>query len=153
MGSSQGFKATMLRDLYPQMLIPDFRGSLEERMAQLTPILADGSEWIIVGSSMGGLMGALFTCQYPEKVSKLILLAPALIWPDFVENPSPVSVPVVVYHGRRDTVVPIGPVRDLAARIFTDLTFCVVDDDHGLHKTVQAIDWPVLLQSPREETR
>jgi pimeloyl-ACP methyl ester carboxylesterase len=154
MGSSQGFKATLLRDLYPHILIPDFRGSLEERMAQLTPILADEPEWVIIGSSMGGLMGALFTCQHPERVGKLILLAPALTWPDFFENPpAPVSVPTVVYHGRRDTVVPVEPVRDLAARIFTDLTFYVVDDDHGLHRAVQAIDWSSLLQFPREETR
>ena len=153
MGSSQGFKATLLRDLFPHILIPDFRGSLEERLAQLTPILADESEWIIIGSSMGGLMGTLFTCQHPEQVRKLILLAPALTWPDFVENPpAPVSVPAVVYHGRRDAVVPIEPVRDLAARIFTNLTFHVVDDDHSLHKAVQAIGWSSLLQFPSTTT-
>jgi pimeloyl-ACP methyl ester carboxylesterase len=154
MGSSQGFKATLLRGLFPHILIPDFRGSLAERMAQLAPILADGPEWIIIGSSMGGLMGTLFTCQHPGQVSKLILLAPALTWPDFVENPpSPVSVPTVVYHGRRDTVVPIEPVRELAARVFANLAFCDVDDDHSLHKAVQVIDWSSLLQFPKEETR
>jgi pimeloyl-ACP methyl ester carboxylesterase len=142
MGSSQGFKATLLRRSFPRIRIPDFRGSLEERMAQLSSILADESEWIIIGSSMGGLMGALFTCQHPQQVRKLILLAPALTWPDLVENPpAPVSVPTVVYHGRRDAVVPIEPVRELAAQIFSDLTFHVVDDDHSLHEAVQAIDW------------
>ena len=98
-------------------------------------------------------MGTLYTCQHPEQVRKLILLAPALTWPDFVENPpAPVSVPTVVYHGRRDAVVPIEPVRDLASRVFTNLTFYVVDDDHGLHKAVQVIDWSSLLQFPGEET-
>jgi len=33
--SSRGAKAAFLRDLYPDMLIPDFKGSLAERMASL----------------------------------------------------------------------------------------------------------------------
>ncbi len=145
-GSSQGFKATMLRGLFPHILTPDFRGPLEDRMDKLVPILADQSGWVIVGSSFGGLMGTLFTCQHPERVKKLILLAPALTWPDFSDHPpAPVSVPTVVYHGRGDTVVPLEPVRALCERTFTHLTFHAVDDDHRLRETVQAIDWPALL--------
>jgi len=145
-GSSQGSKATLLRGLFPGMLTPDFEGSLEARMDQLANILSDQSGWIIIGSSLGGLMAAMFTCQHPEQVKKLILLAPALIWPDFAQNPPPpVSVPVVVYHGRADTIIPLDSVRPLAEKIFPNLTFHVVDDDHGLRKTVQAIDWPAFL--------
>jgi pimeloyl-ACP methyl ester carboxylesterase len=149
MSSSQGFKATMLRGLFPDMLTPDFTGSLEERMAQLAPILAAQSGWTIIGSSMGGLMGTLFTCQHPQQVQKLILLAPALTWPGFADRPpAPISVPTVVYHGRRDTVVPLGPVRALCKQVFTNLTFHAVDDDHRLRETVQAIDWPSLVDEP-----
>jgi predicted alpha/beta-hydrolase family hydrolase len=145
--SSRGFKATMLRGLFSDIVIPDFEGSLEERMAQLAPILADGRDWVIIGSSMGGLMGALFTCDYPERVKKLILLAPALTWPDFADHPPPpVSTPTVVYHGRRDTVVPLEPVRALCGRVFTNLTFHAVDDDHRLRGTVQTVDWASLVQ-------
>lgn len=143
--SSQGFKATMLRGLFPHILTPDFAGSLEERMAQLVPILADKSGWVIVGSSFGGLMATLFTCQHPKRVKKLILLAPALTWPGFAGHPpAPVSVPTVVYHGRGDTAVPLEPVRALCEQVFSDLTFYAVDDDHGLRKTAQTIDWPAL---------
>ena len=143
-GSSQGFKATMLRGLFPHILTPDLVGSLEERMTQLVPILADNSEWVIVGSSFGGLMGTLFTCQHPEQVKKLILLAPALTWPRFANHPpAPVPVPTVVYHGRGDTVVPLEPVRALCEQIFTNHA---VDDNYGLRKTAQAIDWPTLLR-------
>jgi len=149
MSSSQGFKATMLRGLFPDMLTPDFAGSLEERMAQLVPILANRSGWVIIGSSMGGLMGVLFTCQHPQQVQKLILLAPALPWPGFADHPpAPVSVPTVVYHGRRDTVVPLGPVRALCKQVFINLTFHAVDDDHRLRETAQAIDWPSLVGEP-----
>ncbi|MCP4544073.1 MAG: alpha/beta hydrolase [Chloroflexi bacterium] len=145
-GSSQGFKATMLRGLFPHVLTPDFGGPLEERMTQLLPILADKSDWVIIGSSFGGLMGTLFTCQHPARVKKLILLAPALTWPGFADPPpKPVSVPTVVYHGLGDTVVLLEPVRALCKQIFTNLTFHAVDDDHRLRETVQTIDWPILL--------
>ena len=146
--SSRGFKATMLRGLFPTILVPDFTGPLEERMARLMPILAAKSGWVVIGSSMGGLMGALFTCQHPEQVKKLILLAPALTWPGFADHPpAPVSTPTIVYHGRRDTVVPLEPVRTLCERAFTNLTFHAVDDDHRLRETVQAIDWLSLVRS------
>ena len=147
MGSSQGFKATLLRRLFPHILTPDFEGPLEARMARLTTLLSSQKGWVIIGSSFGGLMGALFTCQHPEQVDRLILLAPALIWPDFAQSPPPpVSVPTVVYHGRKDNLIPLERVRPLAEQVFRNLTFHVVDDDHGLHKTVQAIDWPALLR-------
>ena len=138
----------MLRDLFPRILVPDFRGPLEERMAQLAPILADQSDWTIIGSSMGGLMAALFTCQHPEQVKTLILLAPALILPDFADHPpAPVSVTTVDYHGHGDTVVPLEPVRALCEQVFANLTFHAVDDDHRLRETVQAIDWSSLIMS------
>ncbi len=146
MGNSQGFKATMLRGLFSNILIPDFIGPLEERMAQLDPILAGQSGWTIIGSSMGGLMGMLFTCQHPQQVAKLILLAPALTWPGIADYPPiPIPVPTIVYHGRKDTVVPLEPVRALCGQIFADLTFHVVDDDHKLHKTTSSIDWTSLI--------
>jgi predicted alpha/beta hydrolase family esterase len=146
--SGQGFKATMLRGLFPAVLTPDFTGPLEQRMAQLAPILAARSGWVIIGSSMGGLMAALFTCQHPEQVRKLILLAPALTWPHFADHPpAPVRTPTVVYHGRRDTVVPLEPVRALCEQAFTNLTFHAVDDDHRLREAVLAIDWPSLVRS------
>ena len=145
--SSQGFKANLLRTIFPDILTPDFCGTLEERIDRLAPILADKRGWIIIGSSMGGLMGARFTCQHPERVKKLILLAPALTWPGFADaSLSPVSVPTIIYHGLRDTVVPLEPVRALAEQVFTNLTFHAVDDDHRLREMAQAIDWPSLAR-------
>jgi pimeloyl-ACP methyl ester carboxylesterase len=82
-------------------------------------------------------------------VQKLILLAPALTWPGFADRPpTPISVPTVVYHGRRDTVVPLGPVRALCEQVFINLTFHAVDDDHRLRETARAIDWPSLVGEP-----
>jgi pimeloyl-ACP methyl ester carboxylesterase len=145
-GDSNGVKATLLRSLFPAILTPDFRGSLNERMTSLNLHLKDTHGWTIVGSSFGGLMGALFTCQRPEQVEKLILLAPALIWPDFaLSPPQSVDVPAVVYQGSRDEHLPPEQVERLARMVFRNLTFNLVDDDHGLYKTVHSINWMDLL--------
>lgn len=145
--SSQSYKARMLRRLFPgAILTPDFRGALEERMTQLAPILATAPTWVIIGSSFGGLMAALWTCQHPTQVERLVLLAPALNRPAFAANPpAPVAVPTVIYHGVHDTVVPLAPVKALAEQVFLNLTFHVVDDDHKLTATVDKLDWTALL--------
>ena len=145
-GSSSGIKATLLRGLFPGILIRDFHGSLKERMTVLFELLGDEGGWTIIGSSFGGLMGALFACERPDQVKKLVLLAPALIWPDFASSPpAPVSVPTVVYHGLRDEIVPLEPVRQLAETVFQEVDFHAVDDDHGLYQTVHQLDWQDLL--------
>jgi predicted esterase len=91
-------------------------------------------------------MGALFTCRQPAQVRKLVLLAPALVWPDFAAHPpKPVDVPTIVYHGRNDKMIPLDVVRKLAEAVFRDLQFNAVDDDHGLYKTAHEIDWHKLL--------
>lgn len=146
-GSSQGVKARLLRGLFPGILTPDFPGSLEQRMAQLNAILGNQRNWTIIGSSLGGLMAAMFACEHPDQVKRLVLLAPALIWPDFAADPpAPVDVPTIIYHGRQDVHVPLESNRELAERVFRKLKFHAVDDDHGLYKTVHALDWPAILE-------
>jgi len=145
-GSSQGVKATLLRGLFPDILTPDFRGSLEERMALLRQVLGETPGWRIIGSSFGGLMAALFACERAEQVDQLVLLAPALVWPDFANvEREPVSIPTIIYHGTGDELLPLELVRALAERTFSDLDFRVVDDDHGLYKTVHSLDWAIIL--------
>lgn len=147
-GTSQGVKATLLRQIFPAMQTPNFSGSLDERMRLLHTILGDCTGWKLIGSSLGGLMAALFACQRPRQVDKLILLAPALILPEFAASPpKPVDVPTVIYHGSRDQLIPLAAVRSLAEAVFRNLSFHVVDDDHGLYKTVHSIDWRALLES------
>jgi len=116
-------------------------------MGLLRGILGEERGWKMIGSSFGGLMAALFACERPQQVEKLVLLAPALIWPDFANRPAErISVPTITYHGARDELLPLQTVRLLAERTFTNLDFRVVDDDHGLYRTVQAIDWAKILE-------
>ena len=143
---SNSGKARQFREWFPGMLTPDFKGSFDERMIQLQPILGDKTDWTIIGSSFGGLMGATFTCDHPTQVRKLILLAPALMLPPFASHaPKLVSVPTTIIHGTLDTIVPLEPVREIAQQHFNDLTYIVVDDDHRLHKTAQELDWKAIL--------
>ena len=145
-GTSQGEKARLLRSIFPAILTPDFTGALEARLDSLRVILGEEKGWRIIGSSFGGLMAAIFACERPEQVEQLILLAPALPWPDFAASPpAPVDVPVIIYHGMQDAIVPVQPTKALANKIFRNLDFRLVDDDHGLYKTVHSIDWKALL--------
>lgn len=145
---SNSGKARQFREWFPGMLTPDFKGSFEERMTQLEPILAAKEDWTLIGSSFGGLMGTVYTCRHPTRVRKLVLLAPALLRDPFGSflDLEPVSVPTIIIHGTLDIVVPPGPVREVAQRLFTNLTYHIVEDDHRLHKTAQEMDWKTILE-------
>ncbi len=144
--NSQTYKAVLIRKVYPDLRVPDFTGSLEERMVQLFPILGERSNWTMIGSSLGGLMAVLYTVQYPERVRKLVLLAPALLLPEFAQHPpARIDVPTVIIHGRQDTLVPIPSVKPLAEKTFRRLDYRLVDDDHRLHQTADRLDWRELL--------
>ena len=148
MGSSQGTKARHLRNVFPEMVCPDFGGTLDERMEKLEGVMSEGDNWKVIGSSLGGLMAAMYACSNPQRVAKLVMLAPALIWPDFTSDlPDPVSLPAVIYHGKHDTIIPLDEMRKIAERLFLNLTLNVVDDDHSLHNTIFSIDWCDLLDS------
>lgn len=145
--SSQTYKASVIRNSFPELIVPDFTGPLEQRMKALYPILGDKKDWTIIGSSFGGLMGAIFSCERPDQVRKLVLLAPALMLPEFapfLEGES-VSVPTTIIHGRQDTVVPLEEVREIAQRVFNNLTYEIADDDHRLHQATDTLDWKSIL--------
>lgn len=144
--TSQSGKARQFAEKFPGMITPDFSGSFEERMKQLKPILGRKKNWTIIGSSYGGLMGAMFTLMHPSQVRKLILLAPALMLEPFAStNPAPVSVPTIVVHGTQDDIVPLEPVRALAERSFQYITYYVVEDGHRLQNAFHELNWEDIL--------
>ncbi len=102
--------------------------------------------WILIGSSLGGLIAALYTTQYPEQVSQVVLLAPALHLPEFTRHlPKPQKTPAILVIGKKDDVIPVEKVHLLAQKVFPHLTFFSVDDDHRLHHSVNSLDWKSLL--------
>ena len=92
-------------------------------------------------------MGTVFTCEHPSQVRKLVLLAPALLRDPFGQylNLQTVSVPTVIVHGTEDDVVPLEPVREMAQKLFKNLTYQVVNDGHRLHKAFEELDWEKIL--------
>jgi alpha-beta hydrolase superfamily lysophospholipase len=145
--SSQTYKAILLKEIFPGMLVPDFFGGLPERMEQLETILGAKTGWTLIGSSLGGLMAALFAMKHPDQVRKLVLLAPALTLPGFTKSLSThVSIPTIIVQGTQDEFIPVEPTRKLAEKIFTQLTYIPVDDNHRLHKTAEVLDWKNLLE-------
>jgi pimeloyl-ACP methyl ester carboxylesterase len=145
--SSQTYKAVLLKSRFPGMFTPDFTGDLAMRMKKLEAILGNATGWNLIGSSLGGLMIALFATRHPGQVRRLILLAPALTLSEFADSlPDPVPVPAVLIQGSRDEILPPQAVRSLAEKVFINLTYVLVDDDHRLHKTADGLDWSSLLE-------
>lgn len=144
--SNQGTKSVYFRKRYPDMIIPHFQGALEARMRELDGVLA-GKEGIrIVGSSFGGLMAAIFARENAVRIERMVLLAPALnLMAPRLDTRAGISVPVWIYHGSEDEVLPLAEVKSVANEIFLQLSFHVVQDDHYLHKTFKSIDWDFLL--------
>ncbi len=144
---SNSGKARLFREKFPGMVTPDFTGSFKERMQQLRDILSDQTGWTLIGSSLGGLMAAIFTLEHEDQVRKLILLAPALMLDPLVslQKPGPISIPTILIHGTQDMVVPFEPVQQIAQGLFSNLTIYAVDDDHRLHKTADEMDWNAIL--------
>ena len=145
-GSSKGTKATFLSDLYPEMEIPDFAGNLSERMASLHAILAGQKKIMLIGSSFGGLMATIFALDHPDVVERIVLLAPALNFPEFsYQKKQRLDIPTWMIIGRDDTVTPATYVVPIAREIFENLHYDEVDDDHMLARTFRKLDWEILL--------
>jgi len=144
--NNQGTKAVYFRKNFPGMLTPNFPGSLDERMTTLRALLSGKKEVTLVGSSFGGLMASIFTMENEPSVKRLILLAPAINLMEFSPyRDRKIQVPVHLYHGRQDEVIPLEDVEGVARQVFSALTFHAVDDDHYLHRTFEKIEWDSLL--------
>jgi alpha/beta superfamily hydrolase len=144
--NGQTYKAGVLRKTFPELISPDFTGPLAMRLSQMEAILKDQDGWTLIGSSLGGLMAALFATQHPGQVCKLVLLAPALNLPEFSRHlPKPVDVSTLLIIGKKDDVIPVESVRRLTKQVFPRLTYLSVDDDHRLHYTTDRLDWKDLL--------
>ena len=145
--SNQGAKSVFFRERYPDMRIPNFSGPLKDRMEKLEQELEGEADLRIVGSSFGGLMATLFALEHEPRVERLVLLAPAInLLREIPHGGNALSIPVWIFHGRDDEVIPIDDVRKEASRLFQDLRFHELDDDHSLHRRFTSLDWDALLE-------
>lgn len=145
--SGQGTKGRYFAAHFPHIHRPDFTGSLTDRMARLAQLCRIGERVRFIGSSFGGLMATIYATEHPDRVARLILLAPALNFPEFRPPAEKLALPCLVVIGRHDTVTPPDLVVPLIKASFADPEIRLVDDDHMLHQSFAALAWSELLAS------
>jgi pimeloyl-ACP methyl ester carboxylesterase len=117
-------------------------------MKKLEEVLSGHTDIKLVGSSFGGLMASIFTMENEPRVDSLILLAPAINMLELSDyRLREISIPVLIYHGTKDDVIPLEAVEPIAKKYFRNLTFNKVEDDHFLRNTFPNIDWKKHLGS------
>ena len=144
-GSPDSYKIQQLR---PQVAswgwdteAPDLRGPADPRwrLAQLKSTIEKGPAFY-VGSSLGGFVAATLAAEQPEAVAGLLVLCPAFDLPGYPLDRPAVTLPperLCLIHGRQDTVVPLAASERAAAAWGCPLL--VVEDDHALHHSLDAI--------------
>ena len=119
--SGNGTKGQFLARHFPQIIRPDFRGSLTARLKQFNKLCQGSTALILIGSSYGGLMATCHAIDNPQSVIRLILLAPALNYENYRPPASPLPIPTILIIGEHDTVTPPNPVVALAEATFSHL--------------------------------
>jgi predicted peptidase len=131
-----GSKYQALNEIFGAVLAPDCTGVKDEseRMKIIqNDISREDEQFLVVGSSMGGLMALLLQKENPERVAGLVLCAPA-IHRSAAENLDLNHLPpTIVIHGTRDEVVPLEASRPFGKRLIE------VDDDHRLSNSMPEI--------------
>jgi pimeloyl-ACP methyl ester carboxylesterase len=100
---------------------------------------------VLVGSSFGGLMATVFAIVHENQCSRLILLAPALNFPEYSPPEKKITTPTRLFIGKNDTVTPPDQVLPLAKQTFLNLDVTICDDDHMLHTAFYELDWQNML--------
>ncbi len=151
--SSQGRKGRWFQKHFPQVVTPDFTGDLKNRVERLETLCRDRPHLILIGSSFGGLMATCYAAAHPEKCRQLILLAPALNFPEYHIPDKKIEIPALLIIGKQDEITPPARVLPLAEKSFSRLQVTLCDDDHLLHRTFAQLQWKNILQEDTFKTR
>ena len=89
-----------------EVLSPDYSHTHDpkERVAQLLELAPRASTLVLAGSSMGGYVSAMACAALRPQA--LFLMAPALYFPGWDEEPRDCPARTAVVHGWRDDIVP-----------------------------------------------
>lgn len=131
-----GRKFQALTWMFSEVLAPDCSGVTDARQRLeiiLRALDRNPVPFLVVGSSMGGLMAMLLLEARPDLVAGLVLCAPALHRPETPAIAPDRLPPTRVIHGSRDEVVPPQTSLIFGSRLQ------LVDDDHGLTGSLAAI--------------
>ena len=143
-GSPNGSKVTAIRESGIEVISPDFNEmELIDRVELLKETIEIG-DVVLAGSSWGGLACALTAMQIPEKLKGLLLLAPALHYPESPNDEpekliAPDSVPVTIIHSTTDDIVPISASKNYIERSGNNVQLIEVEDNHVLENSIELI--------------
>ena len=143
-GSPNGSKVTAIRESGIEVISPDFNEmELIDRVELLKETVEIGNV-VLAGSSWGGLACALTAMQIPEKLKGLLLLAPALHYPESPNDEpekliAPDSVPVTIIHSTTDDIVPISASKNYIERSGNNVQLIEVEDNHVLENSIELI--------------
>ena len=131
-----GTKITRLAEVAKRrdyaVISPDYSHSHDphQRLRELHALAPKAScSLVLVGSSMGGYVSAMACAQLRPQA--LFLMAPALYFPGWEEEPQGIPALCSVVHGWRDDIVPVEHGLHFAQRHRAALH--LLDSDHGLN--------------------
>ncbi len=134
-----GSKYKALKAVFNDVTAPDCSGILDEdeRLQVICNVIDKTNDpYLVVGSSMGGLMAMLLQQYRPQRVAGIVLCAPALNRPAGKQLTYSNLPPLTVIHGEQDDLIPIS----VSHRFGDDLI--TVQDGHRLTDSV-----PVILKA------
>ena len=136
-----GTKITHLANIARQrgfeVLSPDYSHTPDPRVrvAQLVEIAPKAKRLVLVGSSMGGYVSALACAAL--KPDALFLMAPALYFAGWEEEPEGIPQRCTVVHGWHDDIVPLAQAQRFAKRHSAALH--ILDSGHTLHEQLDLL--------------
>ena len=143
-GSPNGSKVTAIRESEIEVISPDFNEMELVDRVELLKETIDVGDVVLAGSSWGGLACALTAQEKPEKLRGLLLLAPALHYPEHPNDVpekliAPDNVPVTIIHSTTDDIVPISASKDYIERSGNNVQLIEVEDNHVLEDSIELI--------------
>ncbi|MFA5938767.1 MAG: YqiA/YcfP family alpha/beta fold hydrolase [Sinimarinibacterium sp.] len=136
-----GLKITRLADVAKRcgfdVVSPDYSHTPDPRarVHQLLELQPQAQRLVLVGSSMGGYVSAMACARLRPQA--LFLMAPALYFPGWDEEPEGVPALCSVVHGWHDDIVPAERALRFAQRHHAELH--VLDAEHTLNARIDTV--------------
>jgi len=143
--SPQGTKAQLLKQQFPQCIIPELPPDITKREQILEGLITEPS--LIVGSSLGGLSAILLAMKKPDLIREMVLLAPAVGFysPEIFNSEDrrridstfiPLNVSCTILAAKQDNVIPLSAIKKMMARSPEPerIRYREVEDEHSLNR-------------------
>ncbi len=121
-----------------EVISPDYSHTHDPRarIAQLLYLRPQAQRLILAGSSMGGYVSAMACAALQPRA--LFLIAPALYFPGWDDEPQGIPALCSVVHGWHDDIVPVERSQRFAQRHRAELH--LLDGEHTLNDQLDALE-------------